>query len=170
MCEFYMPPFANVQIQADGRQYTTAMLADMDGIIAQEFHERLPGIITRIVLSTLIKEGAYYTSLALVSSTKMDPTAKALTLIAIALGGAAYRTAMNTADTRSWEILPKEFQLTPFPMPKDRRIGIDLTGRGKAEMTVQIPEDCRSAIIYIGAPSAQNIVCRILPIKSKEED
>lgn len=167
MCEFYVPPFANAQIQADGQQYTTAMLADMDGIIAQEFHERLPGIITRIVLSTLIKEGAYYTSLALVSATKMDPTAKALTLIAIALGGAAYRTAMNTADTRSWEILPKEFQLTQFPMPKDRRIGIDLTGRGKAEMTVQIPEDCRSAIIYIGAPSVQNIVCRVLPIKSK---
>ena len=74
---------------------------------------------------------------------------------------------MNTADTRSWEILPKEFQLTQFPMPKKREITLELVGNGSTEKTVRIPDDCRSAIIFVSAPSEQNIACHVLPIKSK---
>ena len=167
MCEFYSAPFEKMQVQADGRKHSTIILADMDGIIAQEFHERLPGIITRIVLSTLIKEGAYYAGLTAIAKSKMDPIAKLIAWLSVAIGGAGYRVAMNTADTRSWEILPKEFQLTQFPMPKKREITLELVGNGSTEKTVRIPDDCRSAIIFVSAPSEQNIACHVLPIKSK---
>jgi len=167
MCEFYTAPFEKMQVQADGKKHSTLILADMDGILAQEFNERLPGIITRIVLSTLIKEAAYYGGLTAIWKSNMNPLVKAITLLSVAIGGAAYRTAMNTADTRSWEILPKEFQLTQFPMPKNREITLDLIGNGSTEKTVQLPEDCRSAIIFVSAPSEQNIACHVLPIKSK---
>ncbi len=167
MCEFYPAPFAGLQVQADGQTHQSALLADMDGILAQEFNERLPGMITRIVLGTLIKEGAYYGSLAAVWNSDMDGLAKVIVWSSIAIGGAVYRSAMNTADTRSWEILPKEFQLTQFPMPADRNITLDLLGGGNASASVQIPADCRSAIVFVSAPSTQNITCHVLPIKSK---
>ena len=167
MCEFYAAPFEKMEVRADGKSHGTFVLADMDGIIAQEFNERLPGIITRIVLGTLIKEGAYYAGLAVIARSNMNPVAKLFTWLAVAIGGAAYRTAMNTADTRSWEILPKEFQLTQFPMPKNREITLDLVGSGSAERSVQIPDGCRSAVIFVSAPSERNVTCHVLPIKSK---
>ncbi len=167
MCEFYTAPFEKLQAEADGVTHTGTILADMDGVIAQEFNERLPGMITRIVLSTLIKEGAYYGGLTAIWQSNMDPVVKAVTWCSVAIGGAAYRAAMNTADTRTWETLPKEFYLTQFPMPKNREITINLQGNGNTAKTVQIPDDCRSAIIFVSAPSEQNVNCHVLPIKSK---
>ena len=167
MCEFYPAPFEKMQAVADGEKHTTVILADMDAIIAQEFHERLPWIITRIVLSTAIKDGAYYGGLIAIWKSNMNPAAKVFTWLSVAIGGAGYRVAMNTADTRSWELLPKEFQLTQFPMPKNREVSLELIGNGNVGKTVRIPDDCRSAIIFVSAPSERNIVCHVLPIKSK---
>lgn len=167
MCEFYPAPFEKLQVSADKRKHQTSILADMDGILAQEFNERLPGMITRIVLSTLIKEGAYYGGMAAIWNSNMNAAVKVVALCSVAIGGAAYRTAMNTADTRSWELLPKEFQLTQFPMPKDRKITLKLLGDQTMEKEVIIPPDCRSAIVFISAPSRQNVVCHVLPLKSK---
>ena len=168
MCAFYPAPFQNLDVQAGGKKYSTMILADMDGILAQEFDERMPGMITRIVLNTLIKEGAYYSSLALVAAQKdMDPAVQAAALASIAIGGAVYRAAMNTADTRSWEILPKEFQLTQFPLPEDRIVKLTLNGSTSLSESFRLPAECKSAIIFVDAPSAQNVAFHVLPIKSK---
>ena len=168
-CVFYDAPFLQLEADAGGRQYSSLILADMDGIMAQEFDERLPGIITRIVLGTLIKEAAYYSGIAVVAAQEdMDPTVRLLALTAIIIGGSAYRSAMNTADTRSWEILPKEFQLTQFPMPSNRQVKLKLTGQsGSLSQTLKLPADCKSAIIFVDAPSARNVAFHVLPIKSK---
>ena len=168
MCEFYPAPFSGLKAEADGKTYASCLLADMDGVIAQEYHERLTIMITRIVLNTLIKEGAYYGGLAAILSSNMDPVVKLIVLTSVAIGGAIYRAAMNTADTRSWELLPKEFQLTQFPMPENRVISLDLQGdNAHIKRTVQIPDDCKSAIIYVSAPSPQNVRFHVLPIKTK---
>ena len=169
-CEFYDAPFKDLEAEAGGKKYTTIILADMDGILAQEFDERLPGIITRIVLSTLIKEAAYYAGIAVIAAQKdMDPTVQAAALATVAIGGAAYRAAMNTADTRGWEILPKEFQLTQFPMPPSRQVDLklNLNGGMTVSKSLQLPADCKSAIIFVDAPSVQNVAFHVLPIKSK---
>ena len=167
MCEFYDAPFQNLSVTAGGRHYLTNMLADMDGIIAQEFKERLPGMITRIVLNTLIKEAAYYGGLTALAVSDMDSDVKTIALVGTAIGGAVYRAAMNTADTRSWEILPKEFQLTQFPIPPDRKITLELDGNMTITKELSLPDDCKSAIIFVNAPSEQNVAFHILPIKTK---
>ena len=165
MCEFYPAQFAGMTVTANGQRYTTTPLADMDGILAQEYQERLPGMIARIVISTLIKEAAYYGGLVAVSQANMDSTAKAVALAGIAVGGAAYRVATNTADTRTWEILPKEFQLTQLPMPADRQVAVELPG--KAALTVRIPPQCRSAILLVSAPDPSNVTCHVLPMTNQ---
>ena len=167
-CTFYDAPFQNLEAEAGGRKYNTMILADMDGILAQEFDERLPGIIARIVLGTLIKEAAYYAGIAVIAAQKdMDPTVQAAALATVAVGGAVYRAAMNTADTRTWEILPKEFQLTQFPVPADRQVKLKLNGGASFSQSFRLPDECKSAIIFVDAPSAQNVKFHVLPIKSK---
>ncbi len=167
-CAFYDAPFKDLEAEAAGKKYGSLILADMDGILAQEFDERLPGIITRIVLSTLIKEAAYYAGIAVIAAQKdMDPAVQAAALATVAIGGAAYRAAMNTADTRGWEILPKEFQLTQFPVPADRQVKIKLNGGASFSQSFRLPDDCKSAIIFVDAPSVQNVAFHVLPIKSK---
>lgn len=166
VCEFYPTAFHGLQATADSKTYNSFLLANMDGIIAQEFKERLPGIITRIILSTAIKEAAYYAGLAAANQIS-DARARAVALVSVAATGTAYRVATNTADTRSWELLPKEFQLTQFPMPETRKITINLQGSTNTSQTVELPEDCRSAIIFFSAPSVQNIKCHVFPLKSE---
>lgn len=168
MCEFYRAPFGSLEVEADGGKSSSVILADMDGILAQEFEERLPGMTARIVLGTLLKEGAYYGGLVAIGNAGMDPTVKLIAMLAAGIGGAAYRSAMNTADTRSWELLPKEFQLAQFPMPENREVTMVLRGNGGRRVeTVRIPVESRSAIIFVSAPSARNVRCHVLPIKSR---
>ncbi len=162
VCEFYHAPYVGFGAVADGKQYKAMTLADMDGILAQEYHERLPMMITRIVLSTLVKEAAFYVGL---EATRRSNTLAYLGVLAV---GTAYRAAMNTADTRSWELLPKEFMLTQFPMPQNREISIQLHAPfDSAVKTVRIPDGCRSAIVFVSAPGPQNLSCHVLPLKSK---
>jgi hypothetical protein len=140
----------------------------MDAILAEEFNERLPGIITRTVISTLIKEGAYRTGQVVALNASNDWRVKAITFVAVTVVGAIYRYAVNTADTRSWETLPKEFQVAQMPMPADRKVRISLTGAfGGPSFDVAVPSTCRSAILYVSAPSPNNVRGVVLPFESK---
>ena len=163
-CEFYPSTFANARISAGGQTVSTVPIADMDAILAQEFDQRLPGIITRTVLSTLIKEGAYRGGQVATLYASNDWRVQAASFAAVTLVGSAYRYAMNTADTRCWELLPKEFQVAQLPMPADRKVHVTL---GERSMDVAVPASCRSAVLYVSAPSPTNVRCAVLPFSSK---
>ena len=167
-CRFFPAAFANAQVVADGQAVTTVPLANMDAILAEEFKERLPGIITRTLISTLIKEGAYRGGQAAALAASNDWRTKAITFVAVTVVGCIYRYAMNTADTRSWETLPKEFQIAQIPMPADRKVHVNLKGTlGGPSFDVAIPASCRSAILYVSAPSPNNVRGVVLPFSSK---
>ena len=159
VCEYYPAPFQSARIRYNNQVFSTIPLADMDGIISQEYQERLPGMITRIFLSTAIKEGGKYA--ASYAAYQSDELVGLLVLLA----GSAYTAAMNTADTRSWEILPKEFQVLQLPMPENHQLDISLSGNNF--QTVQIPPAARSAFIYINAPSPHNWSYQIFPFYQK---
>ena len=168
VCEFHPSAYSGAQIVAGGQTVTTTPLADMDAILAEEFNERLPGIITRTVISTLIKEGAYRTGQVVALHASNDWRVQAISFVAVTLVGSAYRYAVNTADTRSWETLPKEFQVAQLPMPADRKVHVNLTGAfGGPSFDVAIPSTCRSAILYVSAPSPNNVRGVVLPFESK---
>lgn len=167
-CKFFPAAFANAAITAGGQNVSTVPLADMDAILAEEFDQRLPGIITRTVISTLIKEGAYRGGQVAAIAANNDWRAQAITFVAVTVVGYMYRYAMNTADTRSWETLPKEFQIAQMPMPADRKVHVSLTGAfGGPSFDVTVPSTCRSAILYVSAPSPNNVRGVVLPFESK---
>ena len=163
----YPAALRNMQVASGGLAVSSVPIADMDAILAQEFDERLPGIITRTVLSTLIKEAAYYAALYGAYHGTSNIYAKLGAMAAVFVVGTLYRTAMNTADTRCWEMLPKEFQLAQLPMPADRRLTLTPTGSSISPINVEIPANARSAIVYVHAPNAGFCTYSVLPFTSK---
>lgn len=161
VCEFYPAPYRFLKVEAGGRSCETGLLADMNAILAREYNERLPGMITRIIISTAIKEGASYTGAWAVGRENE------LAGLGVLLGSMVYRATFNTADTRSWEMLPGEFQLCVLPMPKDRRVTVVPDGLGGRSLIVAIPENDRSAIVYVNAPSAGNVRAQVLGMSSR---
>ena len=56
-----------------------------------------------------------------------------------------------------------------FPMPGSRQVDLklNLNGGMTVSKSLQLPADCKSAIIFVDAPSVQNVAFHVLPIKSK---
>lgn len=97
----------------------TILLSCMDNIIAREFKNELPVVITKTIIASAVKAAVTYGA-SRAASQKSD-TAGFVTLIA----GAIYQAATNSADLRTWTSLPKEFQFCRFPTPVDREIELE---------------------------------------------
>ena len=54
-----------------------------------------------------------------------------------------------------------------FPVPEDRQVKLNLNGSLSVSESFRLPDECKSAIIFVDAPSAQNVAFHVLPIKSK---
>ncbi|MBO5766549.1 MAG: hypothetical protein J6S24_09680 [Lentisphaeria bacterium] len=159
VCEYYDSRCRFLDVTTSSETVRTGIVADMDGILAQEYTMRLPGMITRIVLNTAVKEvGSYF---AVKAAAQADPIAGAVTFI----GVSAYKALVNTADTRTWEILPKEFQIAQIEMPADRKVTV--TPEGMSPVAVNIPQEASSAVIFVNVPDnvAGAATCRVFPIK-----
>ena len=103
---------------ANGVSYPTRTIASMDDIIALDFKNELPAIISKTVASTITKA---------VGSIAIDQAANNQNEVAgflTSLATTAYQASVNIADTRTWTTLPKEFQICCFPTPPDHKVQI----------------------------------------------
>lgn len=116
----------------------TGVVADMDRIIAAEFREELPVLITRAVIGAAAKTAA---SWGLSKATEDDETLNAVVRLAAGL----YLFSQNKADTRSWASLPKQFQYARVATPD--------TG----EIVLTTPDGQRLAVAV--QPGADMLVC-----------
>ena len=160
VCEYYTAPFSGASATTDNGTFDAVTIANMDAILAQEYTQALPSMLTRLVISVAVKEIAYQLSLQSVKDA--DP----ITKFCVDVFGTAYKLTFNTADTRSWEMLPKEFQIAEFPMPASRKVKIMTDRLNGTDVT--LPENAKSAIIYVNAPSnlGAAFTCRVFPIAS----
>lgn len=171
-CVTYAPAFTSYVATAGGQAYDAPVISDMDGILGQEFTMRFPQTLRRALTGAMIKDTAFFASLGFLGGRRNHPSrnshlGEALLRLGIVAAGAAYRHAMNVADTRSWETLPKDYRLTQFPMPKDRKVTISLSGATSSSANLDIPPQAKSAIIFVNAPSAQTIQIQIFPMTTK---
>ncbi|MCP4177158.1 MAG: hypothetical protein GY756_05265 [bacterium] len=103
-----------------GTRYNMYKIADMDNIISQEFKEYFMLRVSRIAASVMAKEAAVIA--ALEAAEQMENPG--LIKLGILLSSSLYKAVFNTADTRSWQLLPNEFYVNNFPIPKDGIINI----------------------------------------------
>ena len=130
----------------------------MDAVVAQEYYKRLPTMITRLAVSYLVKETAS------LLATQVARRRGGTTIGLIAYGATGlYKYLFNTADTRCWETLPSEYQMVHFPIPKDRKLKINLPTASKKEISVDLKKDSRLVIIYV-----RGINKKIISVKTFE--
>jgi hypothetical protein len=136
----FMP---SLTVTANGKTETTAMVCSMDSVIGRDFKNELPTIVTKTLASTVTKATAAY--FANEATRKADDTAGAV----MKLATAAYQAAVNIADCRTWNTLPKEFQVCRILTPPDRRIELFGSTSGQ-RMIVTVGEGVFN-IVYVKA-------------------
>jgi len=139
--EFQQGSTEPLTIRADGQQYQTAVICDMDAVIAQEFNNELPIVITKTLISAGTKAAIAFA--AGYSVRGQDP------FIQLLVQGAAfgYQYGTTRADLRTWQTLPKQFQIARFPTPPDGQISIVLPNGGVLG-PIQMGDDTVN-IVYI---------------------
>ncbi len=117
-------------VMANGTTYQTRTVASMDSIIALDFKNELPVIITKTLAATITKAVAAYFANQAVG----DQNNVAGFFMQVAT--AAYQMSVNIADTRTWTTLPKEFQICCFPTPPDGKIEVGAPAGPKTTVTL----------------------------------
>ena len=115
----------------------TEIIADMDKIIKAEFKEEFPLILAREITRTIVK--------TITQKQLNDNNA----ILGIASG--IFQAVTTEADTRTWSMLPKNFQAAVLNNPKTGTVSVDLPG-APAPINVAI-EPNKNNIIYVKAIS-----------------
>ena len=139
----YVP---SLTVTADGKDFGTALVSDMDSVIGLDFKNEMPIVITKTIAATVVKGVAAYAANA--AASQQSDWAGLLTQI----GTAIYQAAVNIADERTWTTLPKQFQACHFPTPPDRKIELTTPdGRQRIQVTI---EDGTINLIYVKSINA----------------
>lgn len=109
----------------------TVTLASMDAIVALDFKDEWPVILTKTIASTVAKGVAAY------AVNEVARRQSSLLGLVTRIGTAVAQAAVNIADTRTWTTLPKEFQIARVPTPPDRKIILEKPGTAPVEVILE---------------------------------
>jgi hypothetical protein len=131
---------ATLAVSAGATRLLTERVASMDSVVARDFEDEKPAIISRTLISTLAKGAAAFA--ANEAASQQDEGLGALVRIATL----AYQASVNIADTRTWTTLPKEFQVARIPTPPDRRLELS---QGSSPHMPVVVADGEVNIVYV---------------------
>ena len=100
----------------------TTTIANMDSIVALDFKNEWPVTVTKAVISSAMKAARNY------ELSRKNSYAGLFTRL--------FDVMTNIADTRSWQTLPKEFQIARIPTPTDRKITLSTPGSTPVEVAL----------------------------------
>jgi hypothetical protein len=111
-------------VSAGGVQERTLPVASMDAVVARDFQNEWPVILTKAIAAAVAKGVAAYAANAVAEqqSAALGWASK--------IGTAVAQAAVNIADTRSWTTLPKQYQVACVPTPADRKLTLTPAGGG----------------------------------------
>ncbi len=135
-------PYAGVT--ADGQTFRTSTVASMDSVVANDFKNEWPTIVTKTLITTATKA-----ILQAAVEKAAEDRGGMWGGLAAKLIMTGVNAATNIADTRNWNTLPKEFQYARVATPADRTLTLDIGG---AQKTVQV-EPGSVNIVYVKSTS-----------------
>ncbi len=115
----------------------TSVVGDMDSVIFTEFNYSYNDILTRAIFSAALKTYAQY------EAKRDNPY--------IGLATAAFQLLTTHADIRSWNTLPKDFQVTRVKIPQSNNL---LLKTGVHSIDVELSKSAKHAIVYVKIPTA----------------
>ncbi len=145
---------SSLSIAAGGQTLSTATVASMDSVVANDFKNEWPAILTKTLVTTATKA----ISQAIIQKQLNDQGQLTGLLGGLALGALNYST--NIADTRTWITLPKEFQYARLATPADRRL--TLTAGGQAKTIILDPGSVNVVYVKSVASSTPLLVSQFL--------
>lgn len=131
-----------LSITAGDATYNTALICNMDSVVAKEFQNNNPTIIRRTIRTVGAKSWASNKA-----SKKVGSKFGLAGSLAAGVGKKAFDGATNKADLRCWSSLPKEFQAAKIPLPESGSISIT-TSSGKS-VTVGLNAEAICQIVYV---------------------
>jgi hypothetical protein len=129
----------------DGRSCSTSLVASMDSVVAQDFKNEWPTILTKTIISTATKA-----TIDAILQKQIQDQAGATGALLFQLATAVTQAAINIADTRTWRSLPKEFHYARIDTPADRQLTL---AAGTVVSTVTL-EPAAVQVVYVKSPSA----------------
>lgn len=135
----FNPDFVGaLAIKAGDQSLTTATLCSMDSVVANDFKNEWPIVVSKTMINTATK--AIVQAQVQKGANKMGLMAG----LATKVGSVALNASTTHADTRTWSSIPKEFQYARLATPADRQLVLAAGGQSKTITLV---------------PGAINIVC-----------
>ncbi len=139
--------FGNLSISADGQQVATATVASMDSVVANDFKNEWPTIVTKTMITAATKA----IIAAAVQKQVEDQAGGMWGMLAGAVMG-GINAATTVADTRTWSSLPKEFQYARLATPASRELTL---GAGPHQQTVKLVDGSVN-IVYVKSVSTSS--------------
>jgi len=141
----------------------TVVLTDINRLVGLEFEKAYPGIVSKAVISTIIKTAAQYAANAeidrQVDKQKLDPLAAAF----MKIGTAATQAAFTKADTRAWRNLPDTIQIAVVDRPASGLLKIETANRQPVD-TVSLDEPGNYLILVKGAASQMGLAVSLVKL------
>jgi len=111
-----------LHVAVNGETHKSELLSSLDSVIALDFKNEWPVILTKTLTSTATKALAAYALEQSVSDQGL------MAQLAVKVMVVAYQASMNRADVRSWMTLPRETRYCRFETPEDRLVEISVNG------------------------------------------
>jgi uncharacterized protein len=137
--KFRNQAYSHLILKDEGKELgQTILLSSMDRVVQTEFKKSYKMIVTRTLVSTLIKTYAQY-----LARERLGEIA----------GWAAgiYQAATNSADIRIWTALPKEFQIAKFKAPNSGILSVEIPGGDT--INVEVPNN-KNSLVYMKIPDS----------------
>ncbi|MAM00383.1 COG3014 family protein [Hydrocarboniclastica marina] len=131
-------PALAVQLEG-GQTARSEVLVNMDAVIATEFRQRLPMVITRAVTAAVAKAAAQY---------QVQKEAHPL----VALLGLIYQVASTQADTRQWTSLPKTIEVAKLERTGAQSDPDHLVISGLEDQRVALPDN-QFTLVWVRQPA-----------------
>jgi len=138
---------SSLNVFANGTNQSTELLASMDSVVARDFKNELPIVITKTIAAAVVKAAASYAA-----NEAAHKEGGELAGLFSQIGTALFQIAVNIADLRTWTTLPKEFMVCRVPTPPDQKIELQTPG-GAQKVIVSLDEGAMN-LVYVRSISA----------------
>lgn len=165
--EYFPVSTGSLQIvNSSGSVFKTITISAMDSVVSEEYKQLFPGMITRLVISTLVKEAA--SAAAIVAASQVKGAGGVAAIVGTVIATSAYKYTFNTADTRCWQTLPREYQVAQIPRPADGNLklsALSMDGTVTSAEPVEVKIEKKRAIIHVRHAGQGNISVRVFEIE-----
>ena len=153
LLDYHGDQVATFSVEGGEQPASASLLCDVDAVVKQEFDDKLPLVITATLVSSASKAVATYFAQKAAGDNGW----------AVALGGALYQVAMNSADLRCWLTLPKQWMVARLPRPASGKLSVAL-GDGQRVDGVELPDQTFSIVYLKSVRSGTKPLCHVLPL------